>query len=114
MTTTTTDIPALLDDYVVALQAMLNKHAEGRPYLRQAVFVEMGRKFARVGTDNGTQRSVHAFVDMTTGDVIKPAGWKAPQKDKSGLAVRYCLADPASKALCFERMDPYGAYLYQR
>lgn len=114
MTATATDTRALLDEYVVALQEMFDRHAEGRPYLSRMVFVEMGHKFARVATDNGTQRMVHAFVDMTTGDVIKAAGWKAPQKGKNGLAVRYRLADPVSKALCFESMDPYGSYLYQR
>ena len=114
MITTATDTHALLDEYVVALQQMFDKHAEGRPHWSQMVFVEMGRKFARVATDNGVQRMVHAFVDMETGDVIKAAGWKAPQKDKDGLAVRYRLADPADKARCFEQMDPYGSYLYKR
>lgn len=113
MTTNEINTRALLDEYVDALQQMLNKHSEGRPYLSQMVFVEMGRKFARVAL-KGSQTMVHAFVDMETGDVIKAAGWKAPQKDKSGLAVRYRLADPADKALCFERMDPYGSYLYKR
>lgn len=114
MIATAPETSALLDEYVSALQGMFDRHAEGHPYLSQTVFVEMGNKFARVATDNGTQRMVHAFVDMATGDVIKPAGWKAPQKDKSGLAVRYRLADPADKARCFESMDPYGSYLYKK
>jgi hypothetical protein len=114
MTTTKTETHTMLDEYVVALQQMFDKHAEGRPYLSLTVFVEMGRKFARVATDNGVQRMVHAFVDMETGDVIKPSGWKAPQKDRDGFAVRYRLADPADKARCFEKMDPYGSYLYKR
>jgi hypothetical protein len=110
---TALDTRALLDEYVAALQEMLNKHAEGRPYLSQTVSVEVGRKFARVVL-RGSQTMVHAFVDIETGDVIKAAGWKAPQKDKGGLAVRYRLADPADKARCFEEMDPYGSYLYKR
>ncbi len=28
--------------------------------------------------------SVHSFVDIATGDVLKPAGWKAPAKHARG------------------------------
>jgi len=31
-----------------------------------------------------TSRSVHSFVDRTTGDIHKPAGWKAPAKHARG------------------------------
>ena len=80
----------------------------------QMISVEYGRKFARIVQDNGTQRFVHCFIDMTTGGVIKSAGWKAPQKDKDGLAVRYNLLDDASREACYSKMDPYGSYLYKR
>lgn len=114
--TTNTDTRALLDEYVVAVQEMFSRVTAGRVHtmLPDMVGVDMGRRFARVWHDNGTQRFVHAFVDMETGDVIKAAGWKAPQKDKDGFAVRYRLADPEDKARCFESMDPYGSYLYKR
>jgi hypothetical protein len=115
-TETEIDTRALLDEYVAAVQEMYVRQAEARPYASapDSVGVDMGRRFARVWHDNHTQRSVHAFVDMETGDVIKAAGWKAPQKDRDGFAVRYRLADPEDKARCFESMDPYGSYLYKR
>lgn len=116
MATADLDTRALLDEYVAAVQDTYNQLASAREYPRPAdmVGVDMGRRFARVWHDNHTQRMVHAFVDMETGDVLKAAGWKAPQKDRDGFAVRYRLADPADKARCFAEMDPFGGYLYKK
>lgn len=42
-----------------------------------------GRRYYRVERiDN--QRSVHAFIDRTNGDVLKAASWKAPAKHARG------------------------------
>ena len=35
-------------------------------------------KYARILTDNGTQRFVWGFVRLADGDVLKANGWKAP------------------------------------
>lgn len=45
-----------------------------------------GKKFARIAridTDMGLDGAVSAwgFVDMTTGDILKAAGWNAPAKN---------------------------------
>ena len=53
--------------------------------------------------------SVHAFVDKKTGDVYKPASWKAPAKH-----VRYNLLDENSRTLCLNRASWAGGYLYLR
>lgn len=110
---------ALVDEYVHAIEIAYAKFYGDRfPMLDvPTIYVEYGRRFARVVSDEGfgRQRFVHAFVDMTNGDVLKSAGWKSPQRSRDGrLAVRYNLANPASRVLCFERIDPYGAYLYER
>ena len=49
--------------------------------------IEVGRKYFKInqcekrnGSDQYSSRSVHAFVDKKTGDVYKPASWKAPAK----------------------------------
>lgn len=55
------------------------------------------------------QRSVHAFIDKTTGDVYKSASWKAPAKH-----IRYNLIDDKSRELCYSKCDWSGAYLYLR
>lgn len=63
----------------------------------------------------GTQRSVHAFVVKETGDLVKAASWKAPQKSithPSGLAIRYNIATPESADSVVELADMFGGYLY--
>jgi hypothetical protein len=32
----------------------------------------------------GRAGSIHAFIDIATGDIFKPAGWKAPAKGARG------------------------------
>jgi len=46
--------------------------------------VERGKRYVRVIRDEGNSRSAFAFVDITTGDVLKPAGWKGPAKGARG------------------------------
>lgn len=55
------------------------------------------------------QRSGHAFIDKATGDVYKPASWKAPAKH-----IRYNLLDDKSRELCYSKCDWAGSYLYLR
>ena len=71
---------------------------------------EGGRKYHKLimETESGS-RSVHAFVDKKTGDVFKPASFKAPAK-----IVRYNLLRIESREQCFERADWAGGYLYVR
>lgn len=45
---------------------------------------KINRKYIRVIRDNGVQKSVHCFVDRTTGDVLKAASWKTPAKHARG------------------------------
>jgi hypothetical protein len=76
--------------------------------------VSKGRKFAKV-LSQGSQTGVHAFVDLQTGDVIKPATWNAPQKNADGtFSVRFNLVDEESRALLFEKAEFSGGYLYAR
>ena len=47
------------------------------------VSADIGRKYARVVKNdqlNGS-RSVHTFVNMLNGDILKSGGWSAPQKN---------------------------------
>ena len=59
-----------------------------------------------VGGDNG---SIHCFVDSTTGDIYKPAGYKAPYT-KGNNCVRGNIYDASS----FEKTDMHGGWLYAR
>jgi len=76
---------------------------------RYTLSVDVLRKYWRIVMGDGPHRSVHAFVDPTTGDVYKAAGWKSPAKH-----VRYNLLDDDSFADMLDKVDPFGAYLYLR
>ena len=69
-----------------------------------------GRKFGKVvftSVAPRTGRSVHSFVDLSTGDLLKAAGWNAPAKD-----ARFNLLNELDKVTAVA--DPYGSYLYKR
>ena len=45
------------------------------------IMVEYGKKYARVihqDANGGPSRSVHTFVNMINGDILKSGSWKAP------------------------------------
>ena len=66
-----------------------------------------GRKFGKVVFAGKWQRSVHSFVELSTGDLLKAAGWNAPAK-----GVRFNLLQELDKVTAVA--DPYGSYLYKR
>ena len=57
----------------------------------------------------GERGSIHCFVERTTGDIYKPAGWKSPYT-KGNNCVRGNIYDSSS----FEKTDMYGGWLYAR
>ena len=59
-----------------------------------------------VGGDKG---SIHCFVDKTTGNIFKPAGWKSPYT-KGANAIRGNIYDSST----FEKTDMHGGWLYAR
>ena len=73
-------------------------------------YIESGRKYHKIVMETESQsKSVHAFVDKKTGEVFKPASYKAPAK-----IVRYNLLNIASREQCFANADWAGGYLYVR
>ena len=86
------------------------KRANNRKTDDYKFYIESGRKYHKLIMETGAgSRSVHAFVDKKTGDVFKPASFKAPAK-----IVRYNLLRIESREQCFERADWAGGYLYVR
>jgi hypothetical protein len=80
-----------------------------------------GRKYIRVvrqetwnDTNEATNhfgrvsQSVHAFIDIATGDIYKAASWKAPAKN----GARFNVVNDFERLL--QVCDPYGGYLYKR
>ena len=66
---------------------------------------ETGKKTLRKDT-NG---SIHCFVEKTTGDIFKPAGWKAPYL-KGNNCVRGNIYDKST----FQKTDMHGGWLYAK
>ena len=82
-------------------------HGKSDPY---TFTIETARKYHKViTTTSGGSRSIHAFIDRKTGDVLKPASFKAPAK-----GVRFNLLDPISREECLVKADWAGGYLYIR
>ena len=73
-------------------------------------YIESGRKYHKIimETEAGS-RSVHAFVDKKTGEVYKPASFKAPAK-----IVRFNLCIMSDREWLLENADWAGGYLYVR
>jgi len=95
----------LCDCLVEDFQRANNRKTDGYKF-----YIESGRKYHKVIMETGAgSRSVHAFVDKKTGEVYKPASFKAPAK-----IVRYRLLEIASREECFARADWAGGYLYVR
>ena len=68
--------------------------------------IKEGRKYYKIVEVQG---GVHAFVDIKSGDVFKPAGYNKPARH-----VRYNLLDDNSFNECIQRADWAGGYLYIR
>ena len=73
-------------------------------------YIESGRKYHKIIMETGAgSRSVHAFVDKKTGEVYKPASFKAPAKH-----VRFNLCIISDREWLLENADWAGGYLYMK
>ena len=73
-------------------------------------YIESGRKYHKIWMEtDDNSRSVHAFVDMKTGEVYKPASVKAPAK-----GVRFNLLIMKEREDILENCDWAGGYLYAK
>ena len=85
----------------------------GRTAPEYKFVIESGRKYHKIimeipNENRPDSRSVHAFVDMKTGEVYKPASFKAPAKH-----VRFNLLLINDREWLLEHADWAGGYLYK-
>ena len=130
-TTTKLNIkPTSFDDAMVVFCQRLEENV--KPYIatmghiEKVVFgVDGGKKYIKVkywstttSKDYETGKtiinqdkrgSIHCFVESTTGDIYKPAGWKSPYL-KGMNCVRGNIYDTTS----FEKTDLHGGWLYAK
>ena len=96
---------ALLDNF----KSKNNRNTDGYKF-----YIESGRKYHKIimevpNENRPPSRSVHAFVDKKTGEVYKPASFKAPAK-----IVRFNLCLIKDREWLLENADWAGGYLYVR
>ncbi len=74
-----------------------------------------GQKYVKYVIHNTSNNhgSVLAFVELSSGDIIKPASFQQPQKEKGGLAVRGNISTPAGRKIVLDAADPFGGFLYK-
>ena len=105
-----------LDQYVGMVQEKNNAYFKAMNFTFSdppQIVVDYGKKYAKVvklDQLNGA-RSVHSFVDMSNGDIIK-GNWKAPVRTKAkGLAIR---CNIFADDLGSDRVNEHGPYYLRR
>jgi len=103
------NIETAVNAFMGLLQHKVNEHyAQHYKHSTPPTYtVQAGRKFLKVvQNDKSGSRSVHAFIDKTTGDLLKPASWNAPAK-----GARYNLF--TDLPTLEQRITSCGGYLYK-
>ena len=101
-------IPTMVLDWTEELVRYLQDDYDSESYDpggRYKFTIQTGRRYHKIHDGNG----VHAFIDKNTGEVYKPASYKAPAKH-----VRYDLRRIHQRHECFSSADYIGSYLYMR
>ena len=84
----------------------------GRKYIRVEYFqtnLNTDYETGEVTKYQDSNGRIHCFVDSTTGDIYKPAGWKAPYT-KGNNAVRGNIYDSST----YQKTDLHGGWLYAK
>ena len=101
-------IPEMVLDWTKELVTRLQEDYDSNKYTsdRYKFEIQTGRKYHKIVSEGS---GVHAFVDKNTGEVYKPASWKAPARH-----VRYDLRIINQRETCFANADWAGGYLSLR
>lgn len=72
--------------FIEAAQVVINEHtATNFPGLKpDTLEVTYGRKYAKIASVCRGSHSAWAFIDLTNGDILKPASWAKPAKHARG------------------------------
>ena len=75
-----------LESFIIGCQEIVDENNKQFEYVqRPKVVYTKGRKYIKViREESGQGQSVHCFVNIQTGDVLKAASWKAPAKHARG------------------------------
>ena len=84
----------------------------GRKYIKVKYFttnIDTDYETGKKTLVHDTRGSIHCFVESTTGDIYKPATWRAPY-NKGNNCVRGNIYDAST----FEKTDLHGGWLYAK
>lgn len=99
-----------LNPALEAFRALVEATLNGAGYARK-ITIKAGKKYAKlIEEKNGRDTSVHSFVDLTTGDILKPASWKAPAKHARGNILN---ADGGAEAI-YPTCHHFGGMIISR
>jgi hypothetical protein len=73
---TDADLVKFCGEALAIRKAFYDKHFPGQN--AGEITFEKGRRNARIVISGRAQRSVYCFIDLTNGNILKAAGWKAP------------------------------------
>lgn len=100
-------------EYVRMANAAFDNDKESKYFKERdtSVVMKKAQKFYKIWImEFGRLSSIHAFIDIETGDLLKPASTKAPAKGARGN-----VTDEAfMKKLKGGKFDKYGGHLYLR
>ena len=94
------------------MDSVIFKPCGGVKYIKVKYFqtnIETDYETGKKTLVEDTRGSIHCFVEKSTGDIFKPAGYKAPYT-KGNNAVRGNIFDTSS----FQKTDMHGGWLYAR
>ena len=95
-----------IEKFLAVAQAVCDEHMQANfpNNPRHVLSIDpKGRKYAKIvrANEDGSAKSVHCFVNLENGDILKAAGWNAPAKHARGN-----INDPDGGR---SAMGPYGA-----
>lgn len=84
-TTTATPVnQAQVQEFVDFVQNLVNAYTTKMGFTRTRIYLHtMGSRYAKIARDCG-QVGVYGFIDLTNGDILMSATWKAPAKHARG------------------------------
>jgi hypothetical protein len=70
-----------IDEYVKQVQVMVNEQYKDYSLPVPVVSAEIGKVYAKIIKREQNRGSVHTFIRLDNGDILKAASWKAPAKN---------------------------------
>jgi hypothetical protein len=97
-------------EFVEAIATKFPQRDAGFGNLHNVFTIEGGRKYDRIIRD----KSVYAFIDLNTFELVKPASYKTPAKLSNGeTAKKYFLDTSENFQTALFNADPHGSFLYK-